>query len=136
MMKTLLWLDDLRDPKIGDWLLSYAPIFAYDEDTNVVWVKSFDEFVDYMKNNPMPHTIAFDHDLGEDVAQNKVFYGLPKKQARAEKKFEKSGMDAAKWLVEFCMDTKTKLPNWTIQSANPTGRENINSLLLSYLKHE
>ena len=26
-MKKLLWLDDMRDPFLGDWLMSYAPEF-------------------------------------------------------------------------------------------------------------
>ena len=29
-MKKLLWLDDMRDPQTGTWLMSYAPDF--DED--------------------------------------------------------------------------------------------------------
>jgi hypothetical protein len=45
-MKTLLWLDDIRDPSVGDWLMSYAPEFAYGEG-EVVWVKNFDDFVNH-----------------------------------------------------------------------------------------
>ncbi len=48
-MKTLLWLDDIRDPFVGDWLMSYAPRFAYG-DGEVVWVKNFDEFVSHIKS--------------------------------------------------------------------------------------
>lgn len=131
-MKTLLWLDDIRDPKTETWLKDFAPYYTISGD--VVWVKNFNEFVDYIIEHPMPDLIAFDHDLGEDISLNKIFYGMTKRQARKEKKLEKSGMDAAKWLIEYCMDNDIELPMWIVQSANPVGRDNINSLLLSYLK--
>jgi len=48
---------------------------------------------------------------------------------------EKTGMDCAKWLVEYCLDSNLQLPEYTIQSANPVGKENITSLLENYKKH-
>jgi hypothetical protein len=41
-MKRLLWLDDVRNPFIADWLLQYAPDYEKDE---VVWVKNYNQFV-------------------------------------------------------------------------------------------
>ena len=131
--KTLLWLDDIRDPNKADWLLQYAPEFMYDQE-QVVWVKSYDQFTTWILENGLPHTIAFDHDLGEDVARDKVVSGISKRQARLQKRETMSGYDCAKWLVEYCMDNKVLLPNWTIQSANPVGKENINALLNNYKK--
>ena len=105
-MKTLLWLDDYRNPMENDWL-NFSPI---GKDVEVVWVKSFDEFVDYLnKPIPLPDAICFDHDLGE----------------------EKTGMDAAKYLVNLCNNLRLKLPKFNSQSSNPVGRENI----MSYLVH-
>jgi len=110
-MKKLLWLDDIRDPKTSDWLLTYAPEYAYG-DGEVIWVKNYDEFVSWIEKNGLPDGICFDHDLGE----------------------EKSGYDCAKWLVEYCMDNNLPIPKFNIQSANPTGKININSLLKNYQK--
>ena len=60
--------------------------------------------------------IFFDHDLGEDK--------------------NGTGYDAAKWLVDYCMENgEIDVPDWGIQSANPVGRDNINSLLKNYRKH-
>mgnify|MGYP000157877489 CR=1 FL=1 len=47
--------------------------------------------------------ISFDHDLGT----------------------EKTGYDLAKWIEEQAFHNTLKRLNWTIHSANPTGRENI-----------
>lgn len=110
-MKRLIWIDDIRDPFKADWLMSYAPEYAYGEG-EVVWVKDYNEFIDEVITNGLPDKIAFDHDLGEG----------------------NSGMDCAKWLVSWCMDKHEDLPEWTIQSDNPAGKENINSLLSNYLK--
>ena len=110
-MKTLLWIDDVRNPLENDWLV-FSPI---GKDVDVVWVKSYDEFVDYLtRADRLPDAICFDHDLGDG----------------------KSGYDCAKYLVGFCMDRGLKLPVWNCQSANPVGRENIDGLLNNYLKFE
>ena len=47
---------------------------------------------------------------------------------------EKTGYDCAKWLVEYCIDNNKSLPKYAIQSANPVGKENINSLLMNFNK--
>lgn len=101
----LLWLDDERDPVKEKWQ-HYFPI----EDPEVVWLKSYADFVGWISNHGLPAAICFDHDLGED----------------------KSGFDAAKWLTEYCLSQEKSLPAWNIQSANPIGKENIASLLNSF----
>lgn len=111
-MKKLLWLDDIRNPFVGVWLVGYAPEFAYGEG-EIIWVKNYDEFTKWIEENGLPNMIAFDHDLGETM----------------------SGFDCAKWLVDYCIDNEVKLPKWTIQSANPVGSDNINGLLNNYRKH-
>jgi hypothetical protein len=133
-MKKLLWLDDIRNPFIEDWLMQYAPQFTYGE-REIIWIKSYKEFVEWIKENGLPYMIAFDHDLGEDVAKEKVARGMSKRQARIQKRETMSGFDCAKWLVEYCINNKVELPQWTIQSANPVGRDNINGLLNNYRKH-
>jgi hypothetical protein len=132
-MKTLLWLDDMRNPFEGDWVYMYSPIG--DTDIDIHWVKSYDEFTEWITKNGMPDGICFDHDLGEDVARDKVSNGMSKRQARIQKRETKSGFDCAKWLVEYCMDKDLDLPEIGIQSANPVGADNIRGLLLNYKKH-
>jgi hypothetical protein len=111
-MKTLLWLDDIRNPKISDWLMMYAPDFV-DNSENVIWVKSYNEFIDWILKNDTPYKISFDHDLGE----------------------VKSGFDCAKWLVDYCLDNQKSIPHFVVHSANPVGAENITHLLLNASKY-
>lgn len=134
-MKKLIWLDDLRNPTEKDWvnwLIQYAPI---EHPFEVVWVKSYEQFIDWIKKNGLPAGICFDHDLGSDIAHEKVKKGMSKRQARKEKKGTKSGMDVAKFLVEYCLDNNLQMPPYGIQSANPAGKENIDGLLKSFNKH-
>ena len=49
---------------------------------------------------------------------------------------EKTGMDCAKWLVDFCMDTKQDLPDYIIHSMNPAGGKNIFMYLDNYRKFQ
>lgn len=95
----VLWLDDIRNPiQFGGW----------DEDIyNVIWVKTYEEFCDYIDKNGLPDRICFDHDLGT----------------------EKSGYDAAKYLVDYCQKHNCDVPLVSSQSANPVGRDNILSLV-------
>lgn len=111
-MKTLLWLDDYRDPfKSPDWLI-FSPI---GKDIDVIWVKSYTEFCNYIDNNPLPDAICFDHDLGYN----------------SEGADELSGYDAAKYLVKVCINKRAELPMFFSQSSNPVGKQNI----ISYLEN-
>lgn len=119
-VKRVLWLDDYRDPNskcvysgfFYTWIEMYSPFG--DEKVDVVWVKTYDEFVDYIKENSLPDAICFDNDLGED----------------------KEGYDCAKWLVEYCMDNQCELPKYVVQSANVTAHENINKLFSNFNKFQ
>ena len=122
-MKTLLWLDDYRDPLKDNWLV-FSPI---EQPFEVIWVKSYQEFKDYIVDNGLPTAICFDHDLGftnEYYIEN----NLPSPEV------EKTGMDCAKWLVWWCQEHNLKLPLYNIQSANPIGKDNIDGLLKSFIK--
>lgn len=132
-MKKLLWLDDYRNPMEGQWLV-FSPITL--EDLEVFWVKSYKEFTDWITENGLPDAICFDHDLGLEVAFKARSKGMSKRKSRLLKKEEKTGYDAAKWLVDYCMNNDLKLPLYNIQSANPVGKENIDKLLINFKKYQ
>ena len=135
-MKTLLWLDDYRNPyEDNRWLAKYAPEYAFTRDNVVVWVKSYDEFTKWITENGLPTKICFDHDLADEhYAPEEVWDNYNEWAAKQTFK-EKTGYDCAHWLTEYCMDNNEQLPNFVSQSANPSGVININGLLLSFLKH-
>lgn len=116
-MKNLLWLDDVRNPHENNWLV-FSPI-PLDELTKVIWVKSYNEFVEYIDNWGVPDGVCFDHDLGDES-----FRG------------EKTGKDCADFLIRYCAYHKCPLPLWNCQSANIIGKENINSLLNNFKKFQ
>jgi hypothetical protein len=126
MKKTLLWLDDVRDPLRNDWLI-FSPIT--DPIYDVVWVKSYKEFINWITENGLPTAICFDHDLA-DFSYN------PEKGQEMVIWHEKTGMDCAKWLVDYCLDNKLTLPLYNIQSANPSGKDNIDGLLKNFIKYQ
>ncbi|MGE4382461.1 MAG: cyclic-phosphate processing receiver domain-containing protein [Arcobacter sp.] len=99
-----MYLDDIR-----------TPINDYD-----VIVRSYNEAIEFVKNKGIPSFISFDHDLGCNEKGNVL----------------KSGYDFAKWLVEMDIENIYKFPNdfsFEIHSANPIGKNNINSILNNYL---
>lgn len=127
MNKNLLWLDDYRNPfdKDVDWLI-FSPI---GRNVDIVWVKSYYEFTEWIIKNGLPDGICFDHDLGDIVYLEARANKITKNKAKELKKQEKTGYDCAKWLIEYCYDNKKKIPNWNVHSANPVGKININQLL-------
>lgn len=143
--EVIIWLDDLRDPTTNEWIewISINVLFdkqlrkvsTWDSVKKIMWLKNYDEFIKWIKDNDLPWAICFDHDLGSDIAREKVANGMSKSQARKEKKGTKTGFDCAKWLVEYCMDNKKSIPIYAIQSANVPGRENIDGLLQGFIKH-
>lgn len=63
-------------------------------------IRSYLAFTEYITQNGLPDYISFDHDLG----------------------LEQSGFDCAKFLVNYCLDNKLKLPEFTVYSQNPVGK--------------
>ena len=130
-MKTLLWLDDLRNPfkllSDGSSWLVFSPI----ENPNVVWCKDYNDFTTWITTNGLPDGICFDHDLSDFQAFKS---GFPDMVDGIDYTNERTGYDCAKWLVDYCMDNDKDLPLWNVQSANPTGKDNINGLLNNYKK--
>lgn len=117
-MKTILWLDDFRDPYTGKFSVEvlylkeeYLGIEQNTEKCKVYWVRTQTEFEKYIKENGLPNLISFDDDLGIGNGE---------------------GYDCAKWLVEYCMDNNKELPKWYIHSANPVARKNIKNLLYNF----
>ena len=133
-MKKLLWLDDVRNPSEMYWILNYSPIGNL---VDVFWVKSYQEFVDWINVNGLPDGICFDHDLA-DEHYRKSMYDKDKHYNNyyTNGTFkEKTGYDCALWLTDYCIDNKVKLPKYSIQSMNPVGKENIDGLLKNYIKN-
>ena len=109
MEKVLIWLDDYRNPFEGDWL-NFSPI---GKDVKVIWVKNYIDFILWIIKNGMPDGICFDHDLGEEL----------------------TGYDCAKWVCDYCLNNNLKLPLYSVQSANPVGKLNIEMLMNNYKKY-
>lgn len=128
-MKTLLWLDDIRNPKDNIWHNWISRNVGNPFNYSITWVKSFDEFEDSIYKF-MPDVICFDHDLGDEHYTvndpDNLDYAIFE---------EKTGYDCAKWLVEYCLDSGEELPNVFIQSSNPVGADNIRKLLENFQRH-
>lgn len=102
--RIILWLDDVRNP-----IYYIGPEPA---NTKYVWVKTYGDFVSFIKGNDMPDMICFDHDLG----------------------LGKNGFDCAKFLVEYCLNMNVDLPEYHVHSMNPIGAENIKKLFENFKK--
>ena len=108
-----LFLDDVRSPMCLGLLISWET------------VKNYNAFVNIITDKGLPDFISFDHDLcWEDIDKDPF----------SESFVEKTGMDCAKWLVEYCTKNKLSLPKWQVHSLNVDGKKNIISLLKSYEK--
>ena len=129
-MKTYnLFLDDIRNPKD---CCHYMPNPKFYSDSEFVVVRNYDEFVNFIKKNGLPNIISFDHDLGELNYPDDMY----KDTGSYETFGEKTGMDCAKWLVDFCMNTAQDIPDYIIHSMNPVGGKNIFMYLDNYRKFQ
>lgn len=86
-------------------------------DETMVIVRSVFDAITVMEKRGCPEFISFDHDLGPEC---------------------QTGMDLAKWLVEFDQYRKGKfIPanfSFRVHSQNPVGKANIEGLMNQYLK--
>lgn len=104
-----LFLDDLRTV---DMIYDKSEVDSFDV------VRSYDEFVSYIKTYRLPDFISFDNDLGLD----------------AKEEVAPDGYACAKWLVyESGLDLRSL--QFKVHSANPVAAEQIRGLLTNYIKH-
>lgn len=129
-MKTILWLDDVRNPADYENLLFHE--INESDGYNLTWVKSYDMFIEYIEEFGLPYFIFFDHDLGKPTSKYFRDIGYSKKKARSLAKIEKTGYDCAKWLCKYCSERGLELPLWRVHSYNPIGKANIESELKLY----
>lgn|SRR5690606_16070153 len=104
-----LFLDDVRTIDM-----------VYDKSMEAEFdiVRTYTEFVNYIKTNGLPSYISFDNDLG-----------LGK-----DGKVAPDGLAAAKWLVyESGLDLQNL--KFKVHSANPVATEQIKGLLNNYIKY-
>ena len=139
MKNSKLFLDDIRIPKDAITLIpTNFNKFYWENDWDIV--RSYDEFVQYVETNGVPEFVSFDHDLA-DEHYNDLFSDKnwskddPNVELAYEEYKEKTGLDCAKFLVEYCADENQPLPEYLVHSANPAGKKNIESFLENAKKH-
>ena len=137
-MKVKIYLDDVRTPVNPDWVV----------------VRSYDEFVEKVRELGFENidVISLDHDLG-DTAMREYFNNVsPNYTLDYSHITEKTGMDCAKWLVDYYYDhynlsedlisRKSKkligitFPKVYTHSANPIGSANIMGYINNFLMNE
>ena len=133
-MKNKLFLDDVRIPKDAIGLVSDKHNqFYFSNDWDIV--TNYDDFVEYIELNGVPKFVSFDHDLG-DTAMDEYFRNVATNGTLDYDNIEeKTGLDCAKFLVEYCADENQPLPEYLVHSANPAGKENIEKFLENAKKH-
>jgi hypothetical protein len=124
-----LFLDDVRQVKdafiIGNF--DFKSLEEASSINNWCWdiVRNYDQFVKYVEENGIPHTVSFDHDLSQEAVEHYM------KEARLTGVFEygnlkdKTGLHCALYLLDKCIKEKKPFPKYYIHSANEIGRNNI-----------
>ena len=133
-MKTYnLFLDDFRMPVDCSRYMQNPGLYNLNQ---WVIVRNYDEFVKFIEKNGLPDMISFDHDLADEHYSNDMYSGTEVYNKNYETFTEKTGMDCAKWLVDYCMDKDQSLPEYIVHSMNPAGGKNIWEYLENYRKFQ
>ena len=110
-----LFLDDIREPlQAFEYTKQY--IFIQNE-----WevVKNYNEFVNFIEVNGLPKFISFDHDLADTHYTPEPLwtdYNASKEWQDKQVHKEKTGYECAKWLVDYCIDSNLKCPDYYCHS--------------------
>lgn len=114
-----IYLDDVRTPKDSSWTV----------------VRNYQEFVDKISeigDLSLIEVISLDHDLG-DTAMKEYFTNVsPNYTLDYNNIKEKTGLDCAKWLIDYCLDSDQTMPLTYTHSANPIGSANIMGYVNNY----
>jgi len=138
-MKVFLFLDDSPERNGEEYMRALIDaldkyIFVYLSFDKVDTVRNYNEFVEYIEKNGLPSFISFDHDLSNEH-YNEFFKADREKRNLNYSQFkEKTGLDCAKFLVEYCEKNNLSIPDYYVHSHNYIGKQNIISYLESYKK--
>lgn len=125
-LRTCLYIDDERIPT--------ETIPGYNAWMVVI---NYNEFVANITKYGLPNLISFDHDLADEHITDFILQSaadgccLPQYDTYKEK----TGLDCAKWLVDYCQSNDLILPLCSVHSFNPVGAANIQSFLNGYNQH-
>ena len=99
---TYLFLDDYRQPLDCAQYMYRKQVDCriYHKEWDIV--RSYKEFIDWVDINGLPGLISFDHDLG-DVVELKSELPI-ESWFNLDNDTEYTGMDCAKWLIDYCLD--------------------------------
>lgn len=116
-----LFLDDNRQP-YDVFKNTIDPIYENNNEWTIV--KNYEEFVDMILWSGLPEIISFDHDLSQN-------HYLPENQTNIDYNTikDRTGYDAALWLIGYCRMNNVELPMIKVHSANPEGKKNIERVL-------
>lgn len=120
-MSYFLFLDDFRSIDMVRFPAEY-------DFLPKIHVKNYKEFVETIQNRGLPSVVSYDHDLknehyseyGEAIKRGYINYSKFK---------EKTGLDCAKFLINYCEENKKPLPIYFCHSMNHIGKKNILDLL-------
>jgi hypothetical protein len=108
-----IFLDDLRSVD-----MSHNPNKGLGVVTDFVVVRNDDDFIKLVDKHFDEITlVSFDHDL-----------------ACFRDGVEFTGKTACEYLIDKCLETGKKFPDWYVHSDNTSGRQNIIGLILNYMK--
>jgi hypothetical protein len=121
-MKYKVYLDDERTPNDDKWIV----------------VRNYGQFIKKISELGLENigVISFDHDLGDTAIEEFYNNVMNRGVLDYDNIQEKTGYDAAKWLVGHYMDNFTSsFPQVYVHSANPIGASNIIGYINGFLKH-
>lgn len=125
-----LFLDDIRIPTDCCTYMHYENINLTIYHEEWIIVRSYKQFINYIEQNGLPEIISFDHDLADFPETRELLHIEEWFNILEEKEY--TGMDCAKWLVNYCIDNKCILPKFIVHSQNPIGKKNIQELLNNF----
>lgn len=109
--------DNRREYSVSEWVI----------------VRNYQEFTEVVKSKFLkgmfPELVSFDHDLA-DIHYNQSTF------SEHFEYHEETGVDCAKFMVQFCIDNNLNLPEFYIHSSNPSGAENIYNAMHDYFKYK
>lgn len=130
-----LFLDDFRRPLDAFHLVPADQRALYNLDGEPTWdiVVNYDRFKEWILTNGLPEIVSFDHDLADE--HYTMSFEDWNEGSSEQLGVERTGLDCAKFLVEYCVEHNLKLPLFNVHSQNPVGRRNIQEYLNNAVKH-
>jgi len=124
------------DKELRDVFQDHEDRLQISEAYDILFIRTFRAFMDWITSNPLPKRISFDYQLGNPpfVQMHYDQYELYSLKELSDYSLL-TGLEVVRWFIDYCEANNLKFPDYNCHSWNSFGKMRIFELIKSRINN-